>query len=281
MTLIESIRAFFLEKRGAPVHLRDLYARLPERKEHSLRARIYERLGKEFRRIGEGLYVAIDGPAACVVVQSDAWEALPLLPSESVDAVITDPPYPWLDCFVGKGTTRPRMKWGYEKREIDSQLALELWRIMKKGAHAFLFVPAETRTTRPFVERMIRLLENSGFVFQKRFIWDKMKLGLGYSGRNRYEGILFLSKGEKRQPCDRSIPDVLDHPAPEPRSRRHKSEKPVWLLEQLVKFSTRAGELVLDCFAGSLATGRAALGLGRDSIMIEKDAEILAAALAV
>lgn len=281
MTLIQAIRAFFIEKKGEPVHLRDLYAHLPERKEHSLRARIYERLGKEFRRVGEGLYAAVDGPAACVVVQSDAWEAVRTLPSRSVDALITDPPYPWLDRWVGKGTTRPRMRWGYEKREIDRDLGLELSRVLKKGAHAFIFVPAETQTTRPHIDRLIRLLEDCGFVFNKRFIWDKMTLGLGYNGRNRYEGILFLSKGPKRLPCDLSVPDVLDHPAADSRSRKHESEKPAWVLEQLVKFATRAGELVLDCFAGSLSTGKAALGLGRDSIMIEKDAQILAKALAV
>lgn len=278
MTLIQAIREFFMSRNGTPVQLQDLYAHLPDERETSLRARIYERLGKEFQRIGKGIYVAVDGPAACVVVEADAWKAVKEIPSESVDMLLTDPPYPWLARWAAKATSRPRMRWAYEKREIDLQLGLELYRTLKKGAHAFIFVPAETSTTRPHIERLIGLLGDCGFVFNKRFIWDKLTLGMGWNGRNRHEGILFMSKGVRRPACDRAVPDVLDHPAIDARNRKHDSEKPVWILEQLIKFSTRVGELVLDCFAGSCTTGLAALGLGRNSVLIEKDPGILARA---
>lgn len=38
-------------------------------------------------------------------------------------------------------------------------------------------------------------------------------------------------------------------------------------------------ERILDVFVGSLATGLAALGLGRDAICVEKNLEVLARAL--
>jgi len=278
MTLLEAIREFFLS-RTAPASLPDLYSALPSEKKHSLRARIYENLGRHFKRVGKGVYVAVEGEATCVVVQGDAWEETKKIPSRSVDCVVTDPPYPWLDHFVERGTTRRRLDWGYEKREIDRELGLELFRVLKDGAHAFIFVPAETGATRKHIEKLIGILEGCGFVFNKRFIWDKLVLGMGYNGRNRYEGILFMSKGKKRMPLDFSIPDVLDHPALDSRLRSHESEKPCWVIEQLIKFATAAGEIVLDCFAGSLSTGRAALGLGRSAILIEKDAGILAKAV--
>jgi len=278
MTLLEAIQEFFISKKE--VHLRDIYEHVDGLK-HSIRARIYENLGTRFRRVGRGVYVAVEGEATCIVMQGDAWEETKKIPSRSVDCVTIDPPYPWLDHFVKQGTTRRRMDWSYEKREIDRDLGFELYRILKDGAHAFIFVPAETGATRPHIEKLIAMCEGFGFVFNKRFIWDKLTLGMGYNGRNRYEGILFFSKGKRRMPCDLSIPDVLDHPALDSRLRSHESEKPVWLLEQLIKFATKAGELILDCFAGSLSAGKAALNLGRNSILIEKDPGILEKALSV
>jgi len=270
MTLIDAIREF-LRKAADPVHLQDLYAALPGRLQHSIRASIYERLGREFQRVGKGLYVAIDGPAVCVVAQGDAWEEIRKIPSGIVDAVITDPPYGWIDKFTRQGTTRPRMRYGFEKRDIDLQLGMEINRVLGKGAHCFIFVPAETETTRPHIERLIERLGKCGLRFNKRWIWDKVHPGMGYSGRARYEGILFMSKGEKRQPCDYTITDVLSVPSIDARNRRHPTEKPVALIEKIVKFATNAGELILDLFAGSCSTGIAALNLGRNALLIEKN----------
>ena len=51
----------------------------------------------------------------------------------------------------------------------------------------------------------------------------------------------------------------------------HPCEKPVDLLSDLIKTSTRAGDLVLDCFAGSGATGIAAKATGRRAVLIEQE----------
>jgi len=51
----------------------------------------------------------------------------------------------------------------------------------------------------------------------------------------------------------------------------HPCEKPVDLLSDLIKTSTRAGDLVLDCFAGSGATGIAAKVTGRRAVLIEQE----------
>ena len=51
----------------------------------------------------------------------------------------------------------------------------------------------------------------------------------------------------------------------------HPCEKPVDLLSDLIKTSTRAGDLVCDCFAGSGATGIAAKVTGRRAVLIEQE----------
>jgi site-specific DNA-methyltransferase (adenine-specific) len=278
MTLLEAIREFFVGK--TEICLPDLYAALPEMKKHSLRARIYENLGKLFRRVGKGVYVAECEGGKCVVVAGDAWEEIKSIPSGSIDGIVTDPPYPWMAAHVElHSTTRPRMRWRFEKREVDLELGREMYRVLKKGAHAFFFVPAETAVTRRHIEKFIAVLEKCGFVFNKRFIWDRILLGMGYNGRCRYEGILFMSKGERRMPCDRSVPDVLSVRQAHHRHRTHPTEKPVGLLEKLIVFATRAGETVLDLFSGSCSTGIAALNVGRSAILIEKDEAMLEKAL--
>lgn len=56
--------------------------------------------------------------------------------------------------------------------------------------------------------------------------------------------------------------------------RIHNNQKPVALMEYLIKTYTRSGEIVLDFVAGSGTTGVACHNLGRDFIGIEKDLEI-------
>ena len=51
----------------------------------------------------------------------------------------------------------------------------------------------------------------------------------------------------------------------------HPCEKPVDLLSDLIATSTRPGDLVLDCFAGSGATGIAAKRTGRRCVLIEQE----------
>ena len=275
MTLLEAIDAVLRRAEG-PLHVQDLYAELPDRLRHSIRSQIYRNLGGRFQRVGRGLYVAIEGEAACVVVEGDALEELRKIPSGTADAVITDPPYEDPAHEIG---TRKKIHLDYERREIDLTLAIELNRVLKPGAHAFIFVPAETGTTRPGIERLISTLERAGFQFNKRWIWHKRRMGMGYNGRSVHEGILFMSKGRRRMPCDLSVKDVIDVPPVYPSRKRHPSEKPVGLLQKLVEFATRVGETVIDCFAGSLSTGRAALSLGRNALLIEKDPSLLAKAL--
>lgn len=268
MTILEAVRALLVD---GPKALQAIYKALPDVKEHSIRARIYENLGRHFRRIEKGIYVAVQDNAACVVIAADAWDSVKLIPNQSIDALITDPPYPWLESHVEQhSTTRPRMHWDFEKREIDLELGYELYRVLRDGAHAFFFVPAETAVTRPSIENFIKTLKKCGFVFNKRFIWDRVLLGMGYNGRCRYEGILFMSRGARRMPLDAAIPDLLVERQPHHATRIHPTEKPVGLLEKLIRFSTQVGETVLDCFAGSMSTGVAALKLGRNSLMIEK-----------
>jgi adenine-specific DNA-methyltransferase len=66
--------------------------------------------------------------------------------------------------------------------------------------------------------------------------------------------------------------DVWDFPTVQAYPGKHECEKPLALMEHIVALSSRPGDVVLDCFAGSGVTGEAAANLGRSFVGIEKDA---------
>ena len=85
----------------------------------------------------------------------------------------------------------------------------------------------------------------------------------------RYEMILFCSKGLRR--LNSVCSDVLDFRRPLSVERIHTQQKPLKLLQLLIRLSTVPNEIVLDPCAGSFATSVAATLIGRRSIGIEAD----------
>jgi len=65
--------------------------------------------------------------------------------------------------------------------------------------------------------------------------------------------------------------DVWTFPSVRPYRGKHPAEKPADLLAHAIEATTFAGDIVLDCFAGSGSTAMAALALGRRSISLEID----------
>lgn len=193
--------------------------------------------------------------------QADAVEWLHQLPDASVDLAITDPAYESLEKHRKVGTTT-RLKQSKAssnawfpifKNDRFPALLAELYRVLKKNTHLYIFCDQETM----FVIKP--MAEAAGFRFWKPIVWDKLKIGMGYHYRARYEFILFFEKG-KRKLNDLSIPDVLEVPRV---WGGYPTEKPVEVSEILVRQSSAEGEIVIDPFCGSGSVGVAAANLGR------------------
>ncbi|MGB3492379.1 MAG: site-specific DNA-methyltransferase [Elainellaceae cyanobacterium] len=187
----------------------------------------------------------------------DAVKWLNQLPNESIDLVITDPPYESLEKHRAIGTTT-RLKNSKASSNAWFQifpnsrfeeLFTEVYRVLKKNRHFYLFCDSETM----FVAKPIA--EKIGFKFWKPLIWDKRKIGMGYHYRARYELVLFFEKG-KRKLNDLSIPDIIEA---DRIWKGYPTEKPVDVSNILVRQSTQMGEIVVDPFMGSGSAGVAAL----------------------
>jgi site-specific DNA-methyltransferase (adenine-specific) len=196
-----------------------------------------------------------------LIEQEDAVTWLRLLPAGAVDLVVTDPPYESLEKHRAKGTTTRLKKSKASSNEwFDifpnsrfDELFSELYRVLSKNSHFYLFCDAETMRV------AVPKAEAAGFRFWKPLVWDKVAIGMGYHYRCRYEFVLFFEKG-KRKLNDLSVPDILV----EKRIRNgYPTEKPVPLIETLVNNSTTVEEVVCDPFCGSGSTGLAALQNGR------------------
>jgi adenine-specific DNA-methyltransferase len=67
------------------------------------------------------------------------------------------------------------------------------------------------------------------------------------------------------------VTDVWNFPTVPPYAGKHPCEKPLVMLTHMIEATSRPGDLILDPFAGSGSTLRAAKDLGRRAIGIEQD----------
>lgn len=85
-----------------------------------------------------------------------------------------------------------------------------------------------------------------------------------------------LSCVKKSNPTFNSKYDngIYEYPICHDKDRFHPTQKPVKLMEDIIKKHSNAGDTVLDCFMGSGSTGVACINQGRNFIGIEKDPEL-------
>ena len=212
----------------------------------------------------------------------DCLERMKEIPDGSVDLILADPPY---------GTTA--CKW-------DSVIPLEpMWEQLKrviKPNGAIVMTAMQPFTT--------TLIASNMKMFKYQWVWQK-EAGTGllnakkqplrdhedvcvfYSKQPTYnpqytEGKPYVAKkgGETSNynPSGNvtTVSDGKRYPKTvqkfnRDRNKKHPTQKPVALMEYLIKTYTNEGETVLDFTMGSGTTGVACLNLGRKFIGIEMD----------
>lgn len=114
-----------------------------------------------------------------------------------------------------------------------------------------------------------------GAYARMREILGEKSLHLGYSELCEWNAKLLAEYESKRRPFfidrrDHST-DVWNFAPVTPFPGKHPCEKPESMLRHMISVSSRAGDLILDPFAGSGATLIAASNAGRRAVGIEKD----------
>lgn len=198
------------------------------------------------------------------VIQGDCRSVLPLLPS--VECIITDPPF---------GARRPSAWRTADKQfaEVHGNDAVhgewlpDAFRCLVDGGAMYLF------TCWDRMEEWRQLATDAGFRVRSCIVWDKGIHGLGdlqTCWAPQHELILFAAKGRHELRGSRPK-DIIRVQRVNAGDLQHPYQKPVKLIRELIQASTNAGDTVLDPFAGSGTTGKAAACDGRRAILIERE----------
>ena len=214
---------------------------------------------------------AFDNQVFC----EDSRTFLKHLPSESVDLVVTDPPYK-ITSRGCSGTTGGMMKTKesmkgniFKHNHIKmSDYIPDLYRVLKEGTHCYIM------TNHLNLVEMLTTAINSGFHFIKSLIWDKGNKIMGRAYMSQFEYILFFRKGKFKKINECGTSDILSVPNKKSRENGknlHDTEKPVELMKTLIRNSSQVGDRVLDPFVGIGSTAIAAKELGRKFLANEID----------
>ena len=206
----------------------------------------------------------------------DCRQVLSTIPSESVDVIVTDPPYR-LTSRGGSGTMSgywakdKAMRGGvFDHNDIDiEEYIAEFYRVLKDGTHCYIMCNQLN------LPHFLQVITDSQFSYIKCLIWDKCNKICGRYYMNSFEYIIMLRRGKARDINNCGYSDILKVPNKKTRTAEgtniHDSEKPVNLMRILIENSTNDGDIVLDPFMGSGSTGVGAVLSGRDFIGIEVD----------
>jgi len=240
------------------------YQRLRERK-------VVKELSKKVRVSAED----------CELVKGDAVEMMKKLEAESVDLVLTDPPFA---IALDKGFKTADF-WAGKIYDDEVQSTLntidlvvkECYRVLKENRHLYIFFDIR------HYGYLLKMLKDAGFnVDETPCVWYKSgSPGVRaneFSYAKNYE-LFFLAMKGRRPLNKQGQPNVFEEPKVAPHRKVHPTEKPTPLLRRLIEQSTQPGELVIDPFAGSGSTLVAALECNRKAWGCEIDDDYYGQAL--
>lgn len=204
------------------------------------------------------------------IYAGDALEMFASIPSDSIDAVITDPPF----ALVG-GSNAGRTSL------VDDQFffhwftypAKAMCRILKPTRAAFIWCDWRSEAA------IVKNIGNAGVMYDPWWVsqviyHDREMLGMGSPFRNQVERIVFArSKRFKDRFIGRSVPNIIRSYWYYGKHKWHPAEKSSIVTEQLVRWITAENEIVFDPFTGGGTVPAVCKVLGRRYLAFEIDPE--------
>ena len=197
------------------------------------------------------------------LLNGDCFELLQDIPDESIDMVLTDPPY-------GMNFQSGHRKNKYEKIMGDSNLdwlddfVNEIYRVSKPNTAHYVFCSFH------HIDKFKQAIEKK-FKVKNILTWVKNNTSMGDLKGDfapKTEFIIFFHKG-RRLINGKRDPNVLEFK--KTRNELHPTQKPVDMTEYLIGKFSDEGDVILDPFMGSGTTGVACLNTNRSFIGIELD----------
>lgn len=210
----------------------------------------------------------------------DALTGLKQLPDESIDLVVTDPPYNIASKHkqtIQKGKRISTMEaWGkwdcmhpYDYDVFIMQIISECFRVLKPGGSLYMF------TAREHNAFFIRKAIERGFMYRNTLaLVKKNPLPSFFKNhwRSAFDLCLYVTKGKTRTfnfQEQSEMTTIQSYASNQVIKTKHPTEKPFEIIQRLIHVSSHPGDLVLDPFMGSGTTALAAQRSERNFIGFE------------
>lgn len=229
--------------------------------------------------------------------QQDALIFLKSLDSNSVDLVLTDPPYliskdsgyvnnspDKLDYIAKYG--KHKIDFGeWDKQELNLEVILsEFYRILKPSGTLLMFYDFWK------LQEVKECAEKFKFKQSRIGVWNKtnpvpINSKLNYLSNSKEFFITFVKKSKptfnseydngeyyyELENCDTYFLPILHGKE----RTKHPTQKPLALIKDLILKHSNENDLVIDCFAGSGTTGVACEKLNRNCLMCEINSDYI------
>ena len=208
------------------------------------------------------------------ILLGDALSLFKDIEDETIDCIITDPPYETISGGSNEnaGVNRPGGILSkndgkiFEHNDLDIRDWIgECYRVLKQNTHIYIM------TNFLNLEKYLYSIREAGFDIHNLLVWEKNTATPNRWYMKNCEYIIFARKGAAKPINDCGSKTVLQFK--NVTNRIHPTEKPLDLLELLITNSTMPEQTVLDPFGGSFSTALAAVRTGRKAISFEIDEE--------
>lgn len=193
-----------------------------------------------------------------IIIHGDSIEILKNYNGPKFDLLLSDPPYG----MNFKSGWSDKNKIANDKIEDTIELfesvLIESVRHLKEDAHFYLFGSIDyVGQLRPIIEKYLTL--------KNILIWDRKIIGMGdLKSYGKSFDIIYFGINKKWKDLNGTRDkDLLSFNRCDPNKMIHPTEKPIDLLEYLIKKSTNEGDLILEPFAGGGSTLLAAKNTNR------------------
>ena len=219
--------------------------------------------------------------------QGDCLELMKDIPDKSIDMILCDLPYQKTSCDWDKIIDIDKL-WQQYNRIIKDNGAIVLFgvepfssslRMKNLKNYRYDIVWEKQQATNPMFAKkgIMRIHENISVFYKKQCIYNP-QMTYGHKNYSSFKsetsniGEIYGNIKSKHRSCkDGSRYPVSVIKINTERSKLHPTQKPVALLEYLIKTYTNENELVLDNCMGSGSTGVACINTNRRFIGIELD----------
>lgn len=213
-------------------------------------------------------------------------QALEEVENNSVELLLTDPPYNLGEFMTNRAAGLHRMRNNFFVSAGWDNLNPDEWRIamdgffrvasekLIDGGSAVIFMAAIK------VQTIVELAQSHGLYYKTTGIWHKtnpMPRNMNLHFVNSTESWIYFTKKKRTGTFNNGgkiIHDFIETsvtPASEKKLGKHPTQKPISLMKHFVEILSNPGDTVLDPFMGSGSTGVAAVSTGRHFIGIELD----------